>query len=124
MMPSPAADRSRTSLSPDLDGHIVRFEKAWHFGKPPRLADFLPDDHSDAARISVLKELIKIDLEFRWRSAAKTLANQRVLEEYFALHPELQQLSKIPVDLILEEYRVRQRWGDRPSHADYAQRFP
>jgi WD40 repeat protein/tetratricopeptide (TPR) repeat protein/predicted Ser/Thr protein kinase len=128
MRPAPSIDHSRVSLSADLEKHLARFEKAWQAGQPPRLIDYLPDGDDGPAlksRIKVLKELIKIDLEFRWRSPSdtKTPPKRQLLEEYLAKHPDLQQLSKVPLDLIVEEYRVRQRWGDRPKHAEFSERF-
>ena len=32
-------------------------------------------------------------------------------------------MDELPTELIADEYRVRQRWGDRPSHEDYLKRF-
>jgi predicted Ser/Thr protein kinase len=128
MIPTPAADRSHVSLSRGLEKHIVRFEEAWQTGKPPHLEEFLPEDDlgsANVARIDVLRELIKIDLEFRWRSSSKTKLSTKcfLLEDYLARYPELQKLAKTPLDLIVEEYRVRQRWGDRPKHHEYSKRF-
>src|SRR5262249_52052680 len=45
------------------------------------------------------------------------------LEDYVAHCPDLGALSRLGVDVISEEYRVRHRWGDRPNHAEYAARF-
>ncbi len=39
------------------------------------------------------------------------------------MFPELGTLDRIPLKLIGEEYRVRHRWGDRPSHAEFLARF-
>ena len=36
---------------------------------------------------------------------------------------ELGPLDRLPVDLIGEEYRVRHRFGDRPGHDEYFERF-
>jgi serine/threonine protein kinase len=47
-----------------------------------------------------------------------------LLEDYVARFPEWASLDGLPLDLIGEEYRVRCRWGDRPSHADLMSRFP
>ena len=40
-----------------------------------------------------------------------------------ALFPELGPFDQLALALIGQEYKVRQCWGDRPSHADYAARF-
>jgi len=113
-----------------LDGApaLERFEEAWQRGAEPRINDFLPPDtvENRACRRNLLEELIKIDLERRWRSDAHPTngPKRRLLGDYFQHHPELGGLAECSVELIVEEFRVRRRWGDRPSVADYAVRFP
>jgi serine/threonine-protein kinase len=46
------------------------------------------------------------------------------LEDYLDHFPELGAAPKLSIQLIGEEYRARQRWGDRPTHQDYGARFP
>ncbi|MFL5244180.1 MAG: serine/threonine-protein kinase [Gemmataceae bacterium] len=122
----------------DHDELLEQFEQAWLQGPPPALADFLPSKAGKrppdaAARRSVLMELVKIDLEYRWRSP-ELKANPRpsgislpflpLLEDYVKRFPEMGTVQALPIELIGEEYRVRQRWGDRPKHGDYSDRFP
>ncbi|OAI44889.1 hypothetical protein AYO44_13455 [Planctomycetaceae bacterium SCGC AG-212-F19] len=116
---------------------LGRFEDAWHNSGPaPRIGEFVKlfavgQPTTDAARRAFLEELVLIDLECRWRgetiakaAAGANFSLQRPrLEDYVAAYPELGLVPRLPVELIAEEYRVRQRWGDRPSHADYATRF-
>ena len=125
-----------------LEWLLDRFEQAWQGGAPPSIKDFLPAGR--AGRRRALYELIKIDLEYRWRSPAAghggrlaprvaspgdsrsespTMGPPR-LEDYAGRLPRLGPLRRMPLDLICEEYRVRQRWGDRPNHAEYLRRFP
>src|SRR5262245_42423900 len=112
-------------LGPDALELLDRFDQAWHGDTPPRLEDFLSLFSSTsggtdaAARKTFLEELVKIDLEHCWRR--KTTSWD--LEEYVKRHPELGPLSRLPIELIVEEYRVRQEWGDHPAHADYLKRF-
>ncbi|MCI0683141.1 MAG: serine/threonine protein kinase [Gemmataceae bacterium] len=121
----------------DRDDVLERFEEAWQQGPAPALAAFLPPVHAgsaparDAACKRLFHELVKIDLEYRWRRHAADAIHERDLlprcprlEDYVALFQGLGGLSDLPLDLIGEEYRVRQRWGDRPTHAEYAGRFP
>ena len=126
MLASPSFDRSRLSLSPDLEVYVHRFEEAWRSETSPGLFDFLPAADGPA-RLKVLRELIKLNLEYRWRkrgsSGPRVIAIQS-LELYLQQEPDLSPDGKAPLDLIAEEYRVRQRWGDRPTHQDYATRFP
>lgn len=112
------------------DEPLERFETAWLAGPPPDLAAFLPPRHEPGRR-SLLEELIKIDLEYRWRrppmaaaASSPDLPAQPYLEDYvqrFFLSGPQEQPS---VALIAEEYRVRQRWGDRPGKHEYLLRFP
>src|SRR5262249_15237539 len=66
-----------------------------------------------------LQELIKLDIEYRWRKGGQPKS-----EEYLVRWPEIGPAERLSEELIAEEYRVRQRWGDRPAHAEYAARFP
>jgi serine/threonine protein kinase len=131
MASRPSNDLGRQMLS--------RFEDAWHNSGPePRIEEFVQSyaaaqRTSAAACRAILEELVQIDLECRWRpdtAAAKSSAigakfhrRQPRLEDYIACYPDLGPLPRLPVELIVEEYRVRQRWGDRPGHAEYSGRF-
>jgi serine/threonine protein kinase len=129
---------------PDCLSVLERFEAAWQAGTAPVLDEFcstiLSDRLAGDARRALLEEFVKIDLEYRWRSAKpkQTVAaaaappgtgNQALpfhplLEDYAACYPALGPVERLSGDLIAEEYRVRQRWGDRPDPAGYAARFP
>jgi hypothetical protein len=122
-------------------GLLERFEDCWRGGVPPRLGDFLDAAAAAAgppdplASTELVEELIKVDLEYRWREAAGAdrlpstdrgpdeLPGCPRLEDYVALHPRIGSLARLSVGLIGEEYRVRRRWGDRPGHAEYLTRF-
>ncbi len=113
---------------------LERFEAAWQSDTPPRMEDFLAPGTDcgpaweDQARRTLLEELVQIDLEYRWRrvTAPRTghLPPQPRLEDYAVCYPELGPVERLSPELIAEEYRVRQRWGDRPSPDEYAARFP
>jgi serine/threonine protein kinase len=130
-------DIPATGESAALQDRLERFDAAWRDGAEPAIDAFLPAPH-DPARREALVELIKIDLEYRWRRAgprpagscqpapaeAEPMDGGTRLEDYVARFPELRVPGSLPVGLIGEEYRVRHEWGDRPEHADYARRFP
>jgi tetratricopeptide (TPR) repeat protein len=100
----------------DLAG---RFEEAWERGPAPAdIAAFLPPPE-DALRACVLEELIKTDLEIRWRRGLPA-----DLTGYLQRFPELGDARDLPAALVYEEYRVRQLYGDRPALDLYARRFP
>src|SRR5262249_61676328 len=78
----------------------------------------------------------KIDLEYRWRGAGPARAgdgcvldaddafpNHPRLEHYLARFSGLGSPDQLSLGLVVEEYRVRRRWGDRPGHAEYLERF-
>jgi serine/threonine protein kinase/formylglycine-generating enzyme required for sulfatase activity len=95
-----------------------RFERSWRKGEPVGLRELLPSP-GDPLRSAVLHELIKIDLEFRWKQGRPV-----VLEDYVEKYPELGSLRELSPPLIFEEYRVRKLHGDRPPLDAYRKRFP
>lgn len=70
-------------------------------------------------RLAVLEELVKTDLEQRWRRG------QQIRVEYYLMRlPELGHNGRRLVRLLTEEYRVRHDYGDRPNVQEFCQRFP
>ena len=118
------------AAGPDADKLLQRFEETWRSGVPPRLEAFLPPrpgpgpTGDDAGRLALLQELIRMDLEYRWRRRLPANGSPWVVEDYARRYPELAGAGPLWLHLIGEEYRARRRWGDRPSSAEYAARFP
>jgi WD40 repeat protein/serine/threonine protein kinase len=109
--------------TPDLEQVLCDFDDAWRSGTAPCIEHFLPPGSAaDPSQREHLHELIKIDLEYRWRQSVHGKAP--LLEQYLIQFPALGSVAELPLDLLGEEYRVRHRWGDRPPHAEYAARFP
>jgi tetratricopeptide (TPR) repeat protein len=105
---------------------VEQFDRAWRSGSRPRLESFLPPHTPNRTRRDVLAELVKIDLEYCWRGPGHEDVGERErprLEDYVERYPELGPLERLPLELIGEEYRVRRRWGDRPSREEFAARF-
>ena len=109
---------------------LVEFDQAWQNGTPPRIEDFLQaaqraeQTNSGPDQRQLLERLIQIDLEYRWRStvsgsvlAAGSLPERPHLEDYLKCYPQLGAPESLSLELIGEEYWVRQLWGDRPSHS-------
>lgn len=107
-------------LAPDLEPLVAPFDKAWQNGGAPRIEDHLPQA-GDLRRAAALTELIKIDLERRWRNPRES--SRPRLEEYAARFPELGGGAGLSLELIAEEYWVRCLWGDKPSAGEYLARF-
>lgn len=113
-----------------IDNALDRFDAAWHRGETPVIDDFLlPAEHAQSAQLLV--ELIKIDLEYRWQLPTHARREDcepglpwfALLRDYQRQFPQLGTIEALPLDLIVEEYRVRCRWGDRPRHAAYVAQY-
>lgn len=103
-----------------IDGLSMAWEAHFTGGQAePRLSDFLPAGDGGLAK-SLLAELVKVDLEYRWQYHR---APRRV-EEYAADYPTLGPVSELPVDLIHEELQVRMQAGDRVTEDEIRRRFP
>jgi hypothetical protein len=108
------------SFDTDDDRLLLEFEDAWLATNPPdwrawcaRLTD-RPVDYS----AKVCAELAAIDIERRWQRGI-----EHVIEWYLFALPALT-TSNFVADLVVEEFKGRQRRGERPTHAPYQQRFP
>ena len=86
---------------------------------PPDLNQFLPAEPASLRQLA-LKELIKIDLEYRWQH--HELPKQ--VEEYLEEFPDLAEDGEVPCELIYEEFHLRRQCEDPPSLEDYYARFP
>jgi serine/threonine protein kinase len=95
-----------------------RFEKAWESSATVEINEYLPAPGAPLRRLT-LEELIKIDLEIRWRRG-QILG----LEYYLEKFPELGTPRDLPAQLIYEEYRVRHLFGDKPAPGFFQKRFP
>src|SRR5436189_4330778 len=77
-------------------------EEAWKKGSTVDLTRFLPPAGTPA-RSTILQELIKTDLECRWRNGQAV-----VLDYYLEKFPkELGSAQTLPPELVFEEYRIR-----------------
>lgn len=86
---------------------------------PPDLNEFLPAEPLSLRQL-VLKELIKIDLEYRWQH--HELPKQ--VEEYLEEFSDLAEDGGVPCDLIYEEFHLRRQGENPPTPHDYYERFP
>jgi WD40 repeat protein len=107
---------------------------------------------SPHSRRELLTQLVMVDLEYRWRAAGGAYKNGHAdaetsrastqgpldaasrtsniertawkLEDYLAQYPELGPAEDLSLELIGQEFRVRQRFGDQPRPDEYLARFP
>jgi serine/threonine protein kinase len=113
-------------MTPQWKSLLDQFDQAWQEGAAPRIPDFLArlPSPTPSQRRQFLEELIKIDLEYRWRRRTASDVAPCRLEDYLTPYPDLGIADELSVELIGWEYLVRQRFGDQPTIADYALRFP
>ena len=103
----------------DLDDRARQLRNALRSGDAAvDLGRFLPP-HGVAHRHAALHELIKTELEVRYGRGQGCR-----LEEFLRRYPELGAPEDLPAELLYEEYRLRQAFGDRPALDDYRDRFP
>ena len=110
---------SELSATDDFEQRIECFEAAWENGPRPNIAAHLlgATAMADLERRRLLEELIKVDLDFRWRRRLDAgdpgpvrpddLPDRPRLEDYVECYPLLGPLVELPSDLILGEYEVR-----------------
>src|SRR5262245_50087879 len=72
-----------------------------------------------ADRLPALVEMVKLDLSREW-----LLGRPVTLESYLDSFPELGTAETVAAELILAEYEVRCRSGERVDLAQFHQRFP
>ena len=120
----------------DFTQTLNRFEEAWKAPRPPNLEDFL--NHEVVHFPDLVHELIKLDMENRWRHAPPnpldkggeetlavgTLPWRPTLSDYQFCFGEKLAIDWHALDLIVEEYRIRWVWGDRPTHESLTARYP
>jgi serine/threonine protein kinase len=94
-----------------------RYWRLWENGQQPDLDAFLATCTSLAP--AQLAAVIRIDQRERWR------AGERVpIEEYLRRFPPLADNAEIALDLIYNEFLLRERAGDEPAAQDFMDRFP
>src|SRR5262245_22698378 len=111
------------SWSAAIEEVLFQFDQAWGKGAAPAIEEFLqsaPAADTGGRRL-LLEELVKIDLEYRWRQASSpkitaaasaskqtkpALGSKPRLEDYLVRFPELGPLNNLSAELIGSEYWV------------------
>ncbi len=121
-----AKPRPDANVGPGMDEQLDVFEAAWQSGaEPPHIAEFAVATKDDS-RQELLAELIKIDIDRRWQTAASSDDGSMIrrVEDYLTEFPELKPEREILAELVRYEYRVCQGRGETPDVGDYQRRFP
>jgi hypothetical protein len=101
-----------------VESLLVEFDRDWHEG-------LLADAHRRLSsypargRRPALVEMVKIDLERRWRKGGRPR-----LEDYLRNYPDLAGRDGVPLDLIPAEVRVRREAGEPIDPGELARHFP
>ena len=99
---------------------VRMFADAWSAEvEPPSPVDYLPEANATVRRL-VLVELVKVDLNRRWRRPEL----RRSVEDYLRQYPELSSDGHLPYDVVFEEYQARRQLGDTVDIEEYERRFP
>lgn len=101
----------------EIDKYLDAFESIYHRDGFASLEDFLPGT-AHPFYLQILKELVRIDLEYRWDRNEPWSAAM-----YFEKFPELRVEKTVLHDIAFEEYRQRQLAGQRPSPEEFAARY-
>lgn len=114
------AERSETSGADwdRIEALAGQLEARWKEGGTVDLVGLIPPE-GDPLRRAALEELVKVDLECRWRRGQPV-----VLDYYLDKFNDLGPKRNLTAALVFEEYRVRNLFGDAPPLALYQQRFP
>lgn len=109
------------SGSHEIEECLLQFEREWQQDRTPDIPAYLERLSAEGLRRPLLLELVCLDLEYCWRTGGQH--SKPLLGDYLRQFPELGSLESVPLELIVEEYRVRHRWGDVPSHDVFVSRF-
>lgn len=97
---------------------VNALEAAWKTRPFPNLHEFVPSPN-DHLRNGLLVELIKVDQECCWRAG-----EERFLEWYLALFPELPSNSNWLRELVIAECWTRAAYAAIPTATELQSRFP
>jgi WD40 repeat protein len=97
-----------------IDDIADQFESAWRGANPPAIADFVKTETGDR-RLWLLEELVKIDLEYRWRAG-----DRRRLEDYLTEYPELLDCARTLLSELADHARRVQEGWPTPATASAA----
>jgi len=133
----------KTLPNPELSLLLDKFDAAWAGDSPPDISAYVAHIKIPELRREALLELVMIDLERRWRRSTEDptsirtadftmtagqsssgLPGRPTLEDYLRAYPDLGPINRMPIDLVIYEYRIRCRMGESPNWQDYEQRFP
>ncbi|NOX53992.1 MAG: protein kinase [Planctomycetes bacterium] len=142
--PPASNDRPEANPPPTPAEVVTQFSQAWRSGAAPAIDPFLAAASCPApeTRRSLLLELIKIDMANRWYfscavrdesasgagggagTGGGSSVDVLLIEDYLSQWSDvLGTIDDVPTELIVHEFQLRRRFGNRPSVDDYLLRF-
>ncbi len=109
-------EQSLNLFANELEGILAKFETDWHDGLVPLIEDVLPDE-SHPEFSSIVLEVVRSDIEFRWQSG-----KPETIENYLVRFPCLvnaEYLKKIA----FEEYRAKSQNGIPADSKSYRENY-
>ena len=114
--PADMLSREEEETEDHLPPHDVLL-RLWQRGEQPAIDRFLAE-HRPLEPLQVAA-VLSIDQAQRWQRGERI-----PVEQYLPRYPELQSDPEAIVDLIYQEFLLRERLGEQPALAEYLNRFP
>src|SRR5215831_17281224 len=111
--PAPAAGAGQTRQDAPADQLWTR----WRQGERPDLGAFLAE--TGDLTPAQLAEVLRVDQRERWQAGERVLA-----ETYLRQYPRVREHADGLLDLIYNEFRLRDQRGEGPTAEEYLRRFP
>ncbi|WP_146394105.1 serine/threonine-protein kinase [Planctomycetes bacterium CA13] len=117
-----SSEKAKLDAEANADANIElaleRLAIQGHCGERLRLQEMLPETDTETQHF-VLVELIKLNMAL----AADKGTIERI-EDYIEAMPDRLSVSKVPLDMVMEEIQLRKDAGQDCSYEDYCERFP
>jgi serine/threonine-protein kinase len=102
---------------PPEHGPAEQLQLLWQQGQQPDVNEFLA--RAGSLMPAQVAAVLRVDQRWRWQ------AGQRVVAEvYLQYHPEICSDAEAWLDLIYNEFLLRERLREQPDLAEYVRRFP
>jgi hypothetical protein len=99
------------------DDFAEQYQRLWQQAEPPELDKFLAN--AGALAPAQVAAVLRVDQRQRFEAG-----NLVAAEEYLRRYPSLRSDSESALDLIFNEYLLRERGGQAPRLEEYLERFP
>jgi serine/threonine-protein kinase len=106
-----------TSLRPPPDDPLEQIQRLWDEGRPPDLGAFVA--RAGPLQPDQLAAVLRVDQRGRWRAGERVPA-----EVYLQRFAAVAGNAEAVLDLVFNEFLLREERGDGPDVEDYLRRFP